>query len=78
MSKIESAFFDIGQFDEVEKFYDRVLQKNPSNLVALVNLANVLQQKGEYSASMSLIDDALLNNEDSTFLNLMKINQQIV
>ncbi len=73
LSKIESAYFDIGQFDEVEKFYDRVLQKNPSNLVALVNLANVLQQKGEYDASMSLIDDALMNNEDSIFINLMKL-----
>ena len=36
-------------------------------------MANVLQQKGEYSASMSLIDDALMNNEDSIFLNLMKL-----
>jgi len=73
LSKIESAYFDIGQFDEVEKFYNRVIQKNPSNLVALVNLANVLQQKGEYNASMSLIDDALIHNDNSIFINLMKL-----
>ena len=73
LSKIESAYFDIGQFDDVEKFYNRVIQKNPSNLVALVNLANLLQQKGEYDTSMSLIDDALLQNEESIFINLMKL-----
>ena len=73
LSKIESAYFDIGQFDEVEKFYNRVIQKNPSNLFALVNLANVLQQKGEYDASMGLIDDALMQNNDSIFINLMKL-----
>ena len=73
LSKVETAYFDIGQFDEVEKFYNRVIQNNPSNLVALVNLANVLQQKGEYAASMSLIDDALLQNNDSIFINLMKL-----
>mgnify|MGYP001236681882 FL=1 len=73
LSKIESAYFDIGQFDDVEKFYNRVIQKNPSNLIALVNLANLLQQKGEYDASMSLIDDALLQNEESIFINLMKL-----
>lgn len=73
LSKIESAYFDIGQFDDVEKFYNRVIQKNPSNLIAFVNLANLLQQKGEYDASMSLIDDALLQNEESIFINLMKL-----
>ena len=73
LSKVETAYFDIGQFDEVEKFYNRVIQNNPSNLVALVNLANVLQQKGEYAASMSLIDDALLQNNNSIFINLMKL-----
>ena len=73
LSKIESAYFDIGQFDDVEKFYNRVIQKNPSNLIALVNLANLLHQKGEYDASMSLIDDALLQNNESIFINLMKL-----
>ena len=73
LSKIESAYFDIGQFDEVEKFYNRILDKNPSNLIALVNLANVLQQKGEHNSSMSLIDEALIDNDNSIFIHLMKL-----
>ncbi len=73
LSKIESAYFDLGQFDEVEKFYNRIINKNPSNLVALVNLANVLQQKGEFNESMNLIDGALINNESSIFIHLMKL-----
>ncbi len=73
LSKIESAYFDLGQFDEVEKFYNRIIDKNPSNLVALVNLANVLQQKGEFNESMNLIDEALINNENSIFIHLMKL-----
>ena len=73
LSKIESAYFDIGQFDEVEKFYNRILDKNPLNLIALVNLANVLQQKGEHNSSMSLIDEALIDNDNSIFIHLMKL-----
>ena len=46
-AKIESALFDLGRFSEVEKFYRKILQYNPSNFEATIRLANVLEEKGE-------------------------------
>ena len=43
-SKIEAALFDLGRFSEVEKFYERIVDKDPSNLSALTKLANVLEE----------------------------------
>ncbi len=58
-SKIESALFDLGRFSEVEKFYERILDEDPANLNALAKLANVLEEKGEDGAALSLIEDAI-------------------
>ena len=71
--KIESAFFELGEFEEVEKFYNRILNQNPDNQLALINLANHLYQKGEYLDAKSILDDALLKNQESLTINLMKL-----
>ncbi len=72
-SKIESALFDLGRFSEVEKFYERILEKDPSNLNALTKLANVLEEKGEHSNALNLVDDALSRNNGSIHAHLMKL-----
>ena len=71
--KIESAFFELGEFEEVEKFYNRILNQNPDNQLALINLANHLYQKGEYLDAKSILDDALMKNQESLTINLMKL-----
>jgi lipopolysaccharide biosynthesis regulator YciM len=58
-SKIESALFDLGRFSEVENFYKRIVDKDPSNLSALTKLANVLEEKGEHNSALILVEDAL-------------------
>ncbi len=72
-SKIESALFDLGRFSEVEKFYERIVEKNPSNLSALTKLANVLEEKGEHNSALSLVEDALSKNQTSIHAHLMKL-----
>ena len=72
-SKVESAFFELGQFGRVENFYRKIIEKNPNNLIALINLSNILEQKGDHKASLSLIDDALIKRNDSIQLSLMKL-----
>jgi tetratricopeptide (TPR) repeat protein len=72
-AKIEAALFDLGRFSEVEKFYQRALDKNPENLDALSKIANVLEEKGERSQALELVEDALNRYEDSVKLRLMKL-----
>jgi lipopolysaccharide biosynthesis regulator YciM len=72
-SKIESALFDLGRFSEVEKFYERILEKDPSNLNALTKLANVLEEKGEHNNALNLVEDALSKNGSSVHARLMKL-----
>ena len=72
-SKIEAALFDLGRFSEVEKFYQRALDKNPENLDALAKIANVLEEKGERQQALELVEDALNSHEDSVKLRLMKL-----
>ena len=76
-SKIESALFDLGRFSEVEKFYQRALKNNPSNLDALAKIANVLEEKGERQKALDLVEDALSQYEDSIKLRLMKLKLSI-
>ncbi|MBT3478181.1 MAG: tetratricopeptide repeat protein [Candidatus Marinimicrobia bacterium] len=72
-TKIESALFDLGRFSEVEKFYERILEKDPSNLNALAKLANVLEEKGEHNSALNLVEDALSKNKGSVHGRLMKL-----
>jgi len=72
-TKIESALFDLGRFSEVEKFYRRLLEKDASNLYALAKLANVLEEKGERQAALSLVEEALARDDSSLHARLMKL-----
>jgi tetratricopeptide (TPR) repeat protein len=65
--------FDLGRFSEVEKFYERILEKDPSNLNALTKLANVLEEKGEHNNALNLVEDALSKNGSSVHARLMKL-----
>ena len=67
--KIESGLFDLGLFSEVEKFYRKIIEINPSNIEAAVRLANVLEEKGENESALILIDSI----KDLGKFNLKKI-----
>ena len=63
--KIELALFDLGRYSEVENFYRRILENNSSSTEAVIRLANVLEEKGENQAAISLIEEMnKLNNGD--------------
>ncbi len=76
-SKIEAALFDLGNFSEVEKFYERIVDKDPSNLSALTKLANVLEEKGEHNSALLLVEDALSKNQTSIHAHLMKLKLSV-
>jgi len=70
---IESALFDLGRYSEVENFYRRVLDKNPLDVNAGLRLANVLNEKGEEQAAVSLIDKLIDNDNPTISIMLMKL-----
>ena len=70
---METALFDLGRYSEVEKFYQRVLEKNNMDLTAGLRLANVLNEKGEDQAAISLIDKLIDNGNSTISVMLMKL-----
>tara|TARA_Y100000022_G_scaffold199800_1_gene213182 strand:+ start:1200 stop:2249 length:1050 start_codon:yes stop_codon:yes gene_type:complete len=74
---IETALFDLGRYSEVEKFYRKVLENNPSDFNAGQRLANVLNEKGENKASLELIDKFIDSAEPSLLVMLMKLKLSI-
>jgi len=70
---IETALFDLGRYSEVEKFYRKVLNENPSDINAGLRLANVLNEKGENKSAIALIDQFIDQKEGSISVMLMKL-----
>jgi len=56
-SEIEKMYFELGQFEQVEQFYQRLHQKQPENLEIVIGLANYFERKGEYRDALSLLEE---------------------
>jgi len=71
--KIESSLFDLGRYSEVENFYRRIIEINSSNFEAVIRLANVLEEKGESSSAMSLIENAISSDNKDVRAELIRL-----
>ena len=76
--RIEIALFDLGRYSEVEKFYRKVLDKNPEDVNAGQRLANVLNEKGENKAAIALIDQFIEKDISSISVMLMKLKLSLL
>ncbi|MBC8191230.1 MAG: hypothetical protein ISR87_14205 [Candidatus Marinimicrobia bacterium] len=72
-AEIEKMYFELGQFEQVEQFYHRLLQKQPDNLEVVIGLANYFERKGEFRDALSLLEDI----KDPDYSNLSFILGQI-
>ena len=72
--EIEKMYFELGQFDSVEQFYNRLRSKQPDSIDVAVGLASHLERKGELQEALTIVDDALLHNPESNRLSLMHLN----
>ncbi|MEW5700958.1 MAG: tetratricopeptide repeat protein [Candidatus Zixiibacteriota bacterium] len=50
--RLERAYFELGQYGEINKFYERILDKNPNDAMALLGLANLSLKKGEFDHAL--------------------------
>ena len=71
--KIESALFDLGRYSEVEKFYQKLIAIDKFNFEAVIKLANVLDEKGETTTALNLIDNSIYENNTDIRIDLMKL-----
>ena len=77
-SKIESGLFDLGRYSEVENFYRRFIKQNPSNFEAVIRLANVLDEKGENSSALSLLDSFGSSKKNDIKVNLIRLKLSLI
>ena len=75
--KIESALFDLGRYSEVEKFYQKLISIDKDNFEAIIKLANVLDEKGETTTALNLIDSSIDKNNNDIRIDLMKLKLSI-
>jgi lipopolysaccharide biosynthesis regulator YciM len=50
--RLERAYFDLGQYGEVTRFYERLLEADPANTTALIALAELSIKKGDQEAAL--------------------------
>lgn len=72
-SEIEKMYFELGQFEQVEQFYQRLHKKQPENLEVVIGLAAYFERKGEYRDALSLLEDV----KDPDFTNLSYILKRL-
>lgn len=56
-SEIEKMYFELGQFENVEQFYQRLHRKQPDNLEIVIGLANYYERKGEFRDALALLEE---------------------
>ncbi len=71
--KVKSTLFDLGRFNELERFYSRILNAKPNDKNALIKLANLLKDKGDLTGAVELVDTAINKNNEFIQARLMKI-----
>ena len=76
--KIESALFDLGRYSEVENFYRKILELDSSNFEAIIRLANVLEEKGESGAALTLLENAINKENHDVRVNIMKLKLSLI
>lgn len=57
--RLERVYFEHGRFEEMEKFYQRVIQSRPENPDAYQALAGFYERKGEYQQAIRVLEGGL-------------------
>jgi tetratricopeptide (TPR) repeat protein len=60
-----NQLYQSGHYNEAEQWYDKVLELNPNNSLALFNKANALQQQKNYEAAAKQFEQAAAVTNDN-------------
>lgn len=77
-NRIQKVLFDLGQYSEIEEFYNQVLDKDPRNLHALLGLATLAEKRGEGTLAEDYYNQALEIDPDymPALLGLIRFYQR--
>jgi len=71
--RLERVYFEHGRFEEMEKFYSRVIQSRPERPEAYLALSGFYERKGEYHQAIGVIEEGLVKAPTSLALGRMLI-----
>lgn len=76
--RIQKLLFELGQYSEIEEFYNQVLDKDPSNLQAILGLASLAEKRGEQNLAEDFYNQALEINSEHlpSLLGLIRFYQR--
>jgi len=57
--KIEQQLFELGNFGEIERFYNQLLNKQPENIEAAAGLASFYEKKGQVESAIASLEEAV-------------------
>ena len=63
--RLERAYFELGQFGEISKFYERILEGNANSTTAILGLADLALKKGEYDRALQQYQHVLEIDSDN-------------
>jgi lipopolysaccharide biosynthesis regulator YciM len=77
-NRIQKVLFDLGQYSEIEDFYNQVLEKDPKNLQALLGLASMAEKRGEGAVAEDYYNQVLEINPEymPALLGLIRFYQR--
>jgi lipopolysaccharide assembly protein B len=73
LNTFENVLFEMGRFDEIEKFYRQIVESHPHLIEAYLGLAEIYEKKGELLKAVDLCNQALTHSEDNQKVKLMLI-----
>ncbi len=70
---LESLFFNLGRFGDLEKVYRDIISKQPDNLEASKSLARFLNKKGEVDSALRVCTEAMEKHPDDLWMRRFMI-----
>ena len=74
---LKDALFALDRYSEVETILLKIIEKFPENTEVLASLADYYSNKGDFDKAIEIIDKALVKNNDSILVKLIKFKLNV-
>jgi len=64
-SHLQKVLFNLGNFGNIESFYEKILLKKPGDIRTITALASFYERKGNVSKAITLVEELIEKNPDS-------------
>jgi lipopolysaccharide biosynthesis regulator YciM len=76
-SRLEKAWFEMGEFANMQVFYQSLIRKYPELVDPVVALSRIHLKKGEYDEALKLVEALLKKNPGNSLVIALKLKIQI-